>query len=144
MSHRHGQALFACAPCHRGRCTRLCPTPIVHRRFTSPVAVGLTICHAPIFDEKQSLTRPTAASGPLGLSSGLAACLCGPIICTAHLPSPVKRVLLCYILPFLHFQLPSAPLLSVDRRHPAPTTAFSGRSTISSSANAECTTVGPT
>lgn len=52
----------------------------------------------------------------------------------------------CYSATFCHFDIPNFawhrfyPLIV---NHPAPTTAFSGRSIISSSANAEGTTVGP-
>jgi hypothetical protein len=91
------------------RCSRLRPTPIVHRRFTSPVAIGLTICLAPIFDEKQkkqSLTRPTAASGPLGACSGLAVRSCGPITCTARLPFARRtRATLRSSATFCHFDI---------------------------------------
>jgi hypothetical protein len=132
---------------HRRRCLRLCPTPIVHRRFISAVTVGLTIghcCHAPIFDE-ETRSSPLHAPRPrLGHSVTAPISQFAPAAQSLHGTPPFRPSNPYYILPFCRFQLLPAPLLSVDRQHPAPTTAFSGRSIISSSANAEGTTVGPT
>jgi hypothetical protein len=136
----------ACAPCHRRRCSCLCSTPIVLRRFTSPVAVGLTICHAPIFQAKhakQSHGHVWATRYKLRSRSSL--------LQPNHLHGvpPFRPSNPCYCVTFCHFVSFNYPQhrfypMIVKTQHPAPTTAFSGRSIISSSADLEGTTVGPT
>lgn len=131
------------------------PVPKSNRppSFHILVVVGLTICH--VADLSRELSRgwksllhgPTATSGPFGASSGLALRGRCPITCTGtSLLSPVKHPCCCTFCHFVISNLAQAPLLSVDRQHhPALTTAaFPGCSSISSSANLEGTTVGPT